>query len=71
MASRPDEQKSAVLNLRIRPSVKAMAEECAGQDRRSVAQYLELLIEADAERRGLKLGKVRKLRDLQQPVRRA
>jgi hypothetical protein len=51
--ARIDEAKTAFLNLRIRPSIKALAELCAAQDRRSLTQYLELLIEADAERRGV------------------
>jgi uncharacterized protein (DUF1778 family) len=51
--AKPDETKTAFLNLRIRPSIKALAELCAAQERRSMTQYLELLIEADAERRGL------------------
>jgi predicted HicB family RNase H-like nuclease len=50
---KPGELKVAVLNVRVRPSVKAMAERCADQDRRSIAQYIELLIEADATRRGI------------------
>lgn len=52
--AKTDEMKTAFLSLRIRPSVKAIAELCADQERRSVTQYLELLIEADAERRGIK-----------------
>jgi len=50
---KPGELKIAVLNVRVRPSVKAMAERCADQDRRSIAQYIELLIESDAKRRGI------------------
>jgi len=57
MAPRTDEPKIAFLNLRIRPSVKALAELCADQERRSVTQYLEFLIEADAEKRGIKAPK--------------
>jgi predicted HicB family RNase H-like nuclease len=48
-----EELKSATLNLRIRPSVKELAERCAKADDRSVANWLERLIEADAARRGL------------------
>jgi predicted HicB family RNase H-like nuclease len=47
------ELKVASLNLRIRPAVKAMAEHMAAHDRRSVAAWVELLIEAEAARRGL------------------
>jgi predicted HicB family RNase H-like nuclease len=42
------EAKTAILNIRIRPSVKAMASERAAADRRSLAAYIELLIERDA-----------------------
>jgi predicted HicB family RNase H-like nuclease len=43
------EPKTAILNIRIRPSVKAVATERAAADRRSLAAYIELLIERDAE----------------------
>jgi predicted HicB family RNase H-like nuclease len=43
------EAKTAILNIRIRPSVKATASARAAADRRSLAAYIELLIERDAE----------------------
>ncbi len=39
------EQKSAVLNVRIKPSVKALIERLAEADGRSPANYVERLIE--------------------------
>ena len=59
MSPKTDEPKTAFLNLRMRPSIKALAEECAAQDDRSLTQFLERLIEAEATRRGIK-PKVRK-----------
>jgi hypothetical protein len=44
-----DEAKTAVLNIRIKPSVKELASKRAAADRRSLAAYIELLIERDAE----------------------
>lgn len=43
------ESKSAVLNVRIKPSVKAMLERLAEADGRSLANYVERLIETAAE----------------------
>lgn len=43
------EPKTGILNIRIRPSVKAIASARAAADRRSLAAYIELLIERDAE----------------------
>lgn len=40
------EQKTAVLSVRVKPSVKAMAERLADADGRSLASFLERLIEA-------------------------
>jgi predicted HicB family RNase H-like nuclease len=42
------EPKTAVLNVRIRPSVKAMIERLANAERRSLANYVERLIETAA-----------------------
>jgi predicted HicB family RNase H-like nuclease len=46
------EQKTAVLSVRIKPSVKTMVERLADADGRSLASYVERLIEAanEAER---------------------
>jgi predicted HicB family RNase H-like nuclease len=43
------ESKTAVLNVRIKPSVKAMIERLADADGRSLANYIERLIEAAEE----------------------
>jgi predicted HicB family RNase H-like nuclease len=43
------EAKTAVLNVRIKPSVKAMVERLAAADGRSLANYVERLIEAAEE----------------------
>jgi uncharacterized protein (DUF1778 family) len=40
------EQKTAVLSVRIKPSTKAMIERLADADGRSLASFLERLIEA-------------------------
>jgi predicted HicB family RNase H-like nuclease len=40
------EQKTAVLSVRIKPSVKAMVARLADADGRSLANYVERLIEA-------------------------
>jgi predicted HicB family RNase H-like nuclease len=51
------ELKSAPLHAKVRPSVKAMAETMAADDRRSLAQWLEIMIEEEAARRaGKKAG---------------
>ena len=39
------EIKTAVLQIRIRPSLKRLAEKLAKQQRRSVANFIEILIE--------------------------
>lgn len=43
--------RSAAMHVKVRPAVKAIAEAMAQEDRRSLAQWLELMIEAEAERR--------------------
>lgn len=40
-----------MLSVRIKPSIKALVERFAEADRRSLGQWLELLVEAEAERR--------------------
>ena len=48
------EQKTSMLSVRVRPSIKALIERFAEADRRSLAQWLELLVEAEAARRSKK-----------------
>jgi hypothetical protein len=43
------ETKTAVLNIRIKPSVMATAKRLAAADHRTLAAYVELLILRDAE----------------------
>lgn len=43
------ENKTGILNIRIKPSVKALADKLAAADHRSLAAYVELLILRDAE----------------------
>jgi hypothetical protein len=43
------ETKTAVLNIRIKPSVMATAKRLAEADHRTLAAYVELLILRDAE----------------------
>jgi hypothetical protein len=45
--------RTASLGIRIEPEVKEALEEAARADRRSVAQYVELLIIKDLQRKGL------------------
>jgi hypothetical protein len=46
--------RTAAIPVRMKPSVKAMAEQLAQKDVRSLAEWLERLIAAEAERRGVK-----------------
>lgn len=46
--------KSATMNLRVEPALKAMAERIAAAERRSVTSLIELAIIEYAERRGIK-----------------
>ena len=48
------EIRSASLNAKIRPRFKKMAEKMASDDDRSLAQWLEKLIQAECERRASK-----------------
>ena len=47
-------QNVAALRIRVRPSIKAAAVRMAQEDGRSLARWLEWLIEAEAERKGKK-----------------
>jgi predicted HicB family RNase H-like nuclease len=52
MAKKPvKELRTAALHCKVRPSIKAEAERMATDDQRSLAQWLELMIEAEAARR--------------------
>jgi predicted HicB family RNase H-like nuclease len=44
-----EERKEATIIIRVKPSVKALAVKRAKQESRSLANYLERLIEQDAE----------------------
>jgi hypothetical protein len=43
--------RKAAIRVRVKPSVKAMAEQLAQKDDRSIADWLDRLIAAEAERR--------------------
>ncbi len=45
------ETREAAMHVRVRPSVKAAAERLAQEDGRSLANWLERLIEAETARR--------------------
>jgi predicted HicB family RNase H-like nuclease len=51
------EGKVDVLHAMVRPSVKALAASMAEADRRSLAQWLEVMIEDEATRRAAKGSK--------------
>ena len=51
MSGKRNETRTAPLGLRIRPSLKADLEELATEDRRSVAAYVELVLEAHVEQK--------------------
>ena len=44
--------RTAAIRVRVKPSVKAMAKQLAQDDARSIADWLERLIAAEAKRRG-------------------
>ncbi|MGY2983801.1 hypothetical protein [Bradyrhizobium sp. USDA 4508] len=46
-----DQVRSEKMHVKVRPHIKTLAEGMAADDQRSVAQWLELLIEAEHERR--------------------
>ena len=50
------EIRSAALHVKVRPGIKGLAEQMAQEDKRSLANWLELMIEAEAERRAAKSG---------------
>jgi hypothetical protein len=45
-----EEKKTAQVNLRLQPSLKAAAEKLAAKDRRSLTSYIENLIMCEIER---------------------
>jgi predicted HicB family RNase H-like nuclease len=51
MAEKQNRTKTATLNLRVDPALKAAAERAAAADRRSLTTYVEKLIEDDLEAR--------------------
>ena len=51
------ELRTAALHVKVKPSVKAAADAMAADDRRSVADWISLLIEAEHERRTKAKGK--------------
>jgi hypothetical protein len=53
---KPKERKVAI-RVRLKPSVKAMAERLAQRDARSMADWLERLIAAEKARRATKAGR--------------
>ena len=48
---KPVEKKAASLSIRLKPSVRAMAETRARQEDRSISSYIERLIVADNNKR--------------------
>jgi predicted HicB family RNase H-like nuclease len=49
---RRDAPRKVAIRVRVKPSVKVMAQQLAQKDARSLADWLERLIAAEAERRG-------------------
>ena len=47
-----DEQRTAAIGIRTRPSLKAALEDLAKADRRSLAGYIEILLEEHVEQAG-------------------
>jgi hypothetical protein len=45
------EKRTAALHVKIRPAIKGLADHMAAEDRRSLAQFLEILLEEEAARR--------------------
>jgi hypothetical protein len=45
------EKRTAALHVKIKPAIKGLADQLAADDRRSLSQWLELLIETEGERR--------------------
>ena len=48
----PDETKTAQVNLRLQPSLKAAAEKAAAEDRRSLTSLIEKLLVEYLKKRG-------------------
>jgi len=44
-----DEIRSIVLNVRLRPSLKAALEKLAAQDKRTLSNFIELILECAVE----------------------
>jgi hypothetical protein len=51
MKKRKPKARTAAIRARMKPSVRAMAAQLAHKDARSLADWLECLIAAEAERR--------------------
>jgi antitoxin component of RelBE/YafQ-DinJ toxin-antitoxin module len=54
MAKKPvrDKARSAILNVRIRPELKAQVERIADQDNRTLSNFIEVLLEQTVKERG-------------------
>ena len=52
MTMADDEQRTAAIGIRTRPSLKAALEELAKADKRSLASYIEILLEEHVEQAG-------------------
>jgi predicted HicB family RNase H-like nuclease len=50
-------ERSVAIRVRVKPSVRAMAERLAQKDGRSMADWLERLIAAEKARRATKAGR--------------
>jgi predicted HicB family RNase H-like nuclease len=51
VADKQNRTKTATINLRVEPELKAAAERAAAADRRSLTTYIEMLIEDDVRRK--------------------
>lgn len=54
-----DETRSVFLSLRLRPALKEALEKLAERDRRTLSQYVELLLERHAEQSAAKPRRMR------------
>jgi predicted HicB family RNase H-like nuclease len=59
MSEKQNRTKTATINLRVDPEVKAAAERAAAADRRSLTTYIEMLIEDDVRRKSAPSGRRR------------
>jgi hypothetical protein len=50
------DKRTAALHVKIRPAIKRLADQMVADDRRSLAQFLEILLEQEAERREIQQG---------------